>query len=114
MARTAREIFETHNFREDEPLLRGVCGSYLFDIDQVGSWFVQCDQGKVNVDRAKHDTADCVIHCSEQDFVDMIEGRRNMVTAWMQGRVEVQGDVGLAQKFNHLVGTLNQKRRGAA
>src|SRR5262249_33734706 len=112
MATTAHEIFEVHGLREDEPLLRGLCGSYLFDIEEVGYWFVSVVNGKVIVERTKQE-ADCVIRCKEQDFVDMVEGRRNMITAWLQGRLRVQGDVALAQKFNQLVRTINERRRGA-
>jgi putative sterol carrier protein len=113
MARTAREIIENHKFQENEPILRDVRGSYLFEIEQVGSWFVSVDRGKVSVDPAKHQ-ADCVISCNEQDFVDFVEGRRNLVTALMQGRVQVQGDMALAQKFHRLVSMLSERRRGAA
>jgi len=113
MARTAQELFEGHGLQENEPLLRGVSGSYLFDIQSVGSWFVGVDKGKVKVDRREHEAADCVIQCNEQDFVDIVEGRRNLLTSVMQGRVQVQGDLALAQKFHRLVGAISERRRGA-
>ena len=113
MARSAKEIFKLYRLQEDEPLLRGVRGNYLFDIEQVGSWFVAVNDGKIKVDEGKHE-ADCVIRCSEQDFVDIVEGRRNLLTAALQGRVQVRGDIALAQKFHCLVGTLAERERGAA
>lgn len=113
MAQSAKEIFKLHRLQEDEPLLRGVRGTYLFDIEQVGNWFVAVDDGKIKVTEAKHE-ADCVIRCSEEDFVDIVEGRRNLLTAVLQGRVQVRGDVALAQKFHGLVGTEVERERGAA
>jgi putative sterol carrier protein len=113
MPETARQIFELHRMQEYEPFLRGVRGTYLFDIEQVGSWFVAVDDGALTIDEAKHD-ADCVIRCSEEDFVDIVEGRRNLLTAVLQGRVQVRGDVALAQKFHGLVGTEVERERGAA
>jgi putative sterol carrier protein len=98
-----------------EPLLRGVRGTYIFDIDKVGCWFVDVDDGKINMTEGRRE-ADCEIRCSEQDFVDIIEGRRNLLTAALQGRVQVRGDVALAQKFHGLVGARaeEEKERGAA
>jgi putative sterol carrier protein len=112
MARSAQEVFQIYSNHKDEPILRGVRGSYLFDIEQVGTWFVSVDDGALTFDEKPHE-ADCVIGCSEQDFVDIVEGRRNLITAVLQGRVQVRGDVALAQKFHGLLGTAEQKR-GAA
>jgi ubiquinone biosynthesis protein UbiJ len=113
MPQTARETFELYRTKKYEPFLRGVRGTYLFDIEQVGSWFVAVDNGALTIDEAEHD-ADCVIRCSEQDFVDIVDGRRNLLTAALQGRVLVRGDVALAQKFHGLVGAEVEKERGAA
>lgn len=113
MPETAQEIIELHRNQEYEPLLRGVRGTYLFDIDQVGCWFVSVDDGKIKITEGKRD-ADCVISCSGEDFVDIVEGRRNLLTADLQGRVQVHGDVALAQKFHGLVGAEIEERRGAA
>jgi len=55
-----------------------------------------------------------MIICGEQDFVDLVEGRRNLITAHMQGRVMVRGDMALAQKFHGLVSAMIEERRGAA
>jgi putative sterol carrier protein len=113
MPQSAQEIFELHRMQEYESLLRGVRGTYLFDIEQVGSWFVAVDDGKIKVTEGKRE-ADCVIRCNEEDFVEIVEGRRNLITAALQGRVQVRGDVALAQKFHGLVGTEVDRQRGAA
>jgi putative sterol carrier protein len=113
MPTSAKEIIQLHRAQEYEPLLRGVHGSYLFDIEQVGCWFVAVDDGKIRVTEGKRE-ADCVIHCSDEDFVEIVEGRRNLLTAALQGRVQVRGDVALAQKFHGLVGTELERQRGAA
>jgi putative sterol carrier protein len=112
MARTAQEVFQIYTTHKDEPILRSVQGSYLFDIENVGTWFVSVDKGALTFDEQRHE-ADCVISCSEQDFVDIVEGRRNLITAALQGRVQIRGNVALAQKFHGLLGTIGQKR-GAA
>jgi putative sterol carrier protein len=113
MARSAQEIFDLNKAKHDEPLLRGVHGTYLFDIEKVGAWFVSVDDGAVTVDKGSR-KADCVIRCSEEDFVEIVEGRRNLLTAALQGRVHIRGDVALAQKFHGLVGAAVEQERKAA
>jgi arylformamidase len=102
---TAQEVFNVHRMQKFAPVLRGVHGTYLFDIDKVGSWFVAVDDGALNIEETKRE-ADCTISCGEQDFVDIVEGRRNLITAHMQGRVNVRGDMALAQKFHGLVSAM--------
>jgi putative sterol carrier protein len=113
MARTALEIFDLNRAKHDEPLLRGVHGTYLFDIEKVGAWFVSVDDGAVTVDKGSR-AADCVIGCSEEDFVEIVEGRRNLLTSALEGRVQIRGDVALAQKFYGLVGATLEEEREAA
>lgn len=113
MARTAQEVFNLRRMQTYEPILRGVHGTYLFDIDKVGSWFVAVADGTLRVEEKKHD-ADCTIICDERDFVDIVEGRRQLLTAYMQGRVQIRGDMSLAQKFHGLVSAKVEERRGAA
>src|SRR5215472_8676564 len=101
MAETAQEVFDLHRMQKYEPVLRGVHGTYLFDIDKVGSWFVA--------------VADCTISCEEADFVDIVEGRRQLITSHMQGRVTIRGDMALAQKFHGLVSAkIQEKKPGKA
>ena len=102
---TAQEVFNVHRMQKYAPVLRGVHGTYLFEIDKVGSWFVAVDDGAVNIEETRRE-ADCTISCDEQDFVDIVEGRRNLITAHMQGLVKVRGDMALAQKFHGLVSAM--------
>ena len=112
MAETAQEVFNLHRMQKYEPALRGVHGTYLFDIDKVGSWFVAVDDGAIRVEETKRD-ADCSISCDEPDFVDIVEGRRQLITSQMQGRVTIRGDMALAQKFHGLVSARIQEKKPA-
>jgi len=111
---TAHEVFQQHKSQEYEPLLRGVTGTYLFEIERAGSWFISVRDGAIRIEETRHD-ADCTISCNEPDFVDILEGRRNLLTAAMQGRVKVRGDITLAQKFHGLISArVESKRKEAA
>jgi putative sterol carrier protein len=111
---TAHELFERAKLLTDVPLLRGVTGTYLFDIEQAGYWFISVKDGAIHIEETKRD-ADCTISCSESDFIDIVEGRRNLITAGMQGRIQIRGDLSLVQKFHGLVSTTveNRKREAA-
>jgi putative sterol carrier protein len=110
---TAHEVFQQHEFQKYEPLLRGVTGSYLFEIEHAGYWFISVSHGAIRLEEARHD-ADCTICCDEPDFIDIIEGRRSLITAAMQGRVTVRGDITLAQKFHGLVSARIEGQRQEA
>ena len=114
MSETAQEIFNRKRMQKYEPVLRGVHGTYLFNIDKVGSWFVAVDDGAIHIEEKKRD-AECTISCDEADFVDIVEGRRQLLTASMQGRVKIHGDMALAQKFHGLVSAkIEEKQPGKA
>jgi len=111
---TAHEIFQRYQFQKYEPLLRGVTGTYLFEIERAGYWFISVRDGAIRLEEVRHD-ADCTIRCDEPDFIDIIEGRRNLITAAMQGRVKIRGDITLAQKFHGLVSAkIESKKQEAA
>jgi putative sterol carrier protein len=110
---TAHETFQRHQFQEYEALLRGVTGTYLFEIEGAGYWFISVRNGAISIEEVRHD-ADCTISCNEPDFIDIIEGRRSLITASMQGRVKIHGDLALAQKFHGLVSAMIERKRQEA
>jgi predicted lipid carrier protein YhbT len=110
---TAHEVFQLHQFQKFEPLLRGVTGTYLFEIEGVGYWFLSVRDGAIRMEEVAHD-ADCTINCDEADFIDIVEGRRSLLTAAMQGRVKIRGDITLAQKFHGLVSAMIESKRQEA
>jgi putative sterol carrier protein len=113
MKPTEKQLFTLAALREQEPFLRGVRGTYRFDIENVGTWFVTVDDGRVKVEPRKRE-ADCAIRCSEEDFISIIQGKRNLLTAALQGRVQVTGDMALAQKFHGFVNLVVERQRDAS
>jgi putative sterol carrier protein len=98
MAASAREFFESIPTKLDPQKLRGETMSYRFDIEQAGSWKIDVDDGVVSVAEST-DPADCVIRMKEDMLVKMIEGRQNPATAFMLGKIKVDGDLSLAMKL---------------
>jgi putative sterol carrier protein len=103
MAEGARELFEGLEDRIDPARTRGTTASYRFDVAGAGSWRVQVNNGAVDVTESDA-PADCVIRASEEDLLRVVRGELNAVTAYMTGRVKVEGDIGLATRLRDLFG----------
>ena len=100
---SARELFEGLAGRIDPARTRGTTASYRFDVDRAGSWRVDVNDGAVDVSESEA-PADCVIRASEEDLLRVVRGELNAVTAYMTGRVRVEGDLSLAMRLRDLFG----------
>jgi putative sterol carrier protein len=103
MAESARELFEGLEERVDPARTGGTTASYRFDVDGAGSWHVDVDDGDVAVTESDA-PADCVIRASEENLLRVVRGDLNPVTAYMTGRVKVEGDITLATRLRDLFG----------
>ena len=101
MAQTAREFFETLETRVDPSKTAGMNNSYVFEIEGAGTWKVDVIDGKVSVTEGGDD-ADVTITASEQTFQAIASGEQNPTTAYMTGKLKVNGDMGAALKLQKL------------
>jgi hypothetical protein len=91
-------FFEQLETRHYFPGLRDVSGSCGWDIVGAGIWLLQIKLGTLNIVKdGKKILADCFITCSQEDFMSIMQGQRNPLTAHLQGRITIVGDIGLAQ-----------------
>ncbi len=83
-----------------QPRLRSATGVCQFDIAPVGSWSVAVKEGVVTVTKGGDDTspATCVVACDAADFLCVLceAGHMNLMTALMQERVTITGDLPFA------------------
>jgi putative sterol carrier protein len=96
-----REFFDTLESRVDASKTAGMNNSYLFDIEGVGAWKVDVADGKVSVTEGVAD-ADVTIRTSEETFTAIASGEQNPTTAYMTGKLKVEGDMGAALKLQKL------------
>src|SRR5262245_39049457 len=109
MGERTRKVMERVQARGFDPRLSGVRASYRFDIEEGGSYHVEVDDGMVVV-KESAEPASCVITSTEDDFVAIMSGQRNLVTAFLQGRLKIDGDLGLARLLH---GVLPSSERGS-
>ena len=109
MAKTLREYFAAGPGPHEQPGLKGVTGTYRFDVEGQASVRVEVQDGRFTISESTA-PADCVVRADAADLPQIASGEQNLVTALLQGRVQVQGDFALAQKFNGFL----RGRRAAA
>jgi len=110
---SARELFSQIPSSTRRPEFEGWQGSYKFDIIGQGVWNAQVHDGIAEVREGDVPT-DCVIRCDNDDFVRIVAGEQNLLTAWMQGRVETEGDMALLQRFHGFIGAGERMSGGTA
>ncbi|MEI9931666.1 MAG: SCP2 sterol-binding domain-containing protein [Rhizomicrobium sp.] len=86
----------------------GLGGTLKFDFGADGSVLVDGKSTPNTVADGEGKTADCTLSVSLADFEKMAKGELDSTSAFMQGKLRVAGDMGLAMKL----GPILQKARG--
>jgi putative sterol carrier protein len=102
VAHSAKEFFDTLESRVDPAKTAGMNNSYVFDIEGAGTWKVDVRDGTVDVTEGGGD-ADATIRASEETFSAIASGEQNPTTAYMTGKIKIDGDMGAALKLQKLV-----------
>ncbi len=102
-------IIERARKRKLEPGLRNIQGRYRFDVEGAGTWRLHVDNGVVELLDGPGE-ADCIVSVDADDFVLIASGKQNLVTAYMQGRVDIEGDMVLAQALASLTHDASQEQ----
>jgi putative sterol carrier protein len=98
-----RAIFTQRKGHPFDPRLARAKGTYRFEIEGVGVWRMFVDHGTIAIEEGGGD-ADCVVTVSDPtDFIRIARGEQNLITAFMQGRVDMHGDAALAQLLHSLL-----------
>jgi len=86
-------------------LVKQINGVYQFDLTKDGKtqqWFVDLKNGKGSVGQGKHEKAEVTLSTNDDDFVGMMTGKANSQQLFMQGKLKIKGNMGLAMKLNKL------------
>ncbi len=86
----------------------GLGGTLKFDFGDVGSVLIDGKSVPNTVTDGEGKSADCTISVSLETFEKMAKGELDGTSAFMQGKLRVAGDMGLAMK----VGPILAKARG--
>jgi len=78
-------------------------GSLKFDLGEAGTLFIDGNGSGNTVTANKDGPALCTITMTADDFRELIHGRLQPATAFMTGRMRVDGDMFLAMKLGQMV-----------
>lgn len=101
---TVDQVFEEmeQSFRSDEA--QGLDSTIQFHItgEDGGDWYVHVEWENCEITRGKTPEPDTTVSMSSGDWLALASGRLNPETAYMTGKLKVEGDLGLATKIQPL------------
>ncbi len=77
-----------------------------FDLtgDNGGYWYVTVADGKCEVDEGSTDAPTATVTMDGDDYADMVSGKLSAVSAFMSGKVKVEGDLTAVMKLQGAFG----------
>ena len=104
---TTKEIFNEMQKRMDAnpAKLAGMKAVFQFDISGAdpGIYSVAIADGKAAVSEGTSASSNITITMASNDFADMVEGKLDGITAFMGGKLKVEGDMMLAMQLQSLL-----------
>jgi putative sterol carrier protein len=79
----------------------GMNAVYQFNIDgpDGGQWAVKIADGDASVTEGASESPNITITMTDENFVGLITGKLNSQTAFLTGKLKIQGDMTLAMKL---------------
>lgn len=105
MPATVSEVFQEIPNRFDAGAWGSQNAVLQFNIsgDDGGNWTATIKDGKIAMEQGTASNADMTVTTSAQDMLGMVSGDLNPVSAFMQGKVKIDGDMSLAMKLQGLL-----------
>lgn len=106
---SAREVFEDLENRFDSDAAESLEAVFQFDIsDSSGGdpakWVVHVDNGTCKVWQGEHEEPTVNLSLTDQTWVELGNGEKGAISAFMSGEIKASGNVMLAQKLGPVFG----------
>ncbi|WP_054636759.1 SCP2 sterol-binding domain-containing protein [Thalassobacillus sp. C254] len=94
---------------EDPKEIEGVEKTYQFDItgEEEGVFQIQFTDGQVHYQKGKLHAPDCTLKMKDNNFLKLVQGELNPATAFMTGKLKIEGGMGNALKLQKILETYN-------
>ena len=104
MAKTIQEFFDALPGKLEPARLAGMNASFQFVAtgDGGGDWFVKIANNAGEVGSGKVDSPTIVLTAAASDWLALMNGQMNGQTAFITGKLKIQGDMTLAMKLESL------------
>lgn len=68
-----------------------------------GQWNADIKEGKITISEGINKEPSMTVTCTAQDMLAIVNGELSAVSAFMQGRVKIDGNLALAMKLQNLL-----------
>ncbi len=104
MADSIQEFFDQLGGKMDPNKMTGMNATFQFVAtgEGGGEWYVKIADGKGEIVKGKAGNPTIVLTSGATDWLDLMNGRLNGQTAFLTGKLKIQGDVTLAMKLESL------------
>lgn len=104
LAAAVRSIFAQVPQRVEPDAATGVDALVRINLtgNAGGTYFMEIRDGKATVSNRSNGSPQLTLTLTAADFVALIQGQLNAQLAFMNGKLKIQGDVGLAMKLPSL------------
>lgn len=106
-----KEIFQKieQALKADPSKIGGLTAVYQFNLsgEEPGVYQIVLRSDSADVIEGQQETPNCTFILSSEDFKDLVAGKLNGMTAFMSGKLRVEGDVSLAMRLESLLGGAN-------
>ncbi len=101
MADSVKGFFDGLSDSVDASKTAGMDASFQFDItgDDGGKWYAKVSDGTVDIGEGDIDSPTIVLTATDADWLDLLNGKINGQTAFLTGKLKIQGDMTLAMKL---------------
>lgn len=105
-ASSIQEIFENIDQGFDPGKAEGVDAVFQFNLtgDNGGQYWIKVADQQAHVEQGEHSDPTMVITSTAEDYIALVNGDLNAMMAFMQGKIKVKGDMGLALKLQAIFG----------
>ena len=68
-----------------------------------GAFYVEAADGKLNVEPYEYFDRDVLVYASAADLLDIVEGREDIVNAYLSGKITAEGDLQKVEFLKNIV-----------
>lgn len=99
-----KKFFDGAADRVNQDAIQAMNSVFQFTVtgEGGGEWNVSIARGQAHTGLGKAPMADVAITVSAEDFVALLHGTLNAQTAFLMGRIKLEGDLGLAMRLKEI------------